>query len=616
MLRIEYNLQVSTATYLQARALDPLHEIAIESAALAPSESQHLLALLGQSEDEAGAPVALILAALAAVRACLLEAATPEAGRLWESLRAAGHELRGAFVEGLRNASTDDLERSIAQVRELPSGADGPFAVLRDVLDDPGLVIAVAGDFKRGKSTLINALVGRRVLPTRVAPATAVPCVLRAGADIRARVFLRDYGEPISASIDDIERYACIVLPGGEEDELAFRADVDHVEIDLASLLPPNVTVIDLPGLNEEHGRAETAREILDRADVIIMVLAATQLLAEDELQLIDTLWSQGHRSLIFAVNYIDGLEDHEISTVRQRCCTLLAPYGGVLEENIFLVSARQALLAQVDGRPVPPETGIPDLQSRLQQGLIARGRRTWLVSRLRQVLDRLDVVEEDAGLAALRRQEALRQTQAELESIAERLSKAERIYADGDIATAHNIAMRRQRVADHDALFDGRWAALEAAIRERFKRESFAWIMQKAREWLRDEMIKAIREVNPQVSPRPEGYLRISVGPGLWAGRDALLAFYVREATREWERFTSTAREARRRELEEALAEAEREAKRLADSREASWAPLAARQATLGLEQEAGEAATRTDMQRAVAAAEALRLGLEAIAG
>jgi hypothetical protein len=232
----------------------------------------------------------------------------------------------------------------------------------------------------------------------------------------------------------------------------------------------------------------------------------------------------------------------------------------------------------------------------------------------LRQVVDRLDTAEEDAGVEALRQQVEVQQAQVEYDSISHRLEKAHRIYADGDIATAHDIAMRRKRIADYDAQFDSRWAMLSAELQDRFKHESLPWIWQKARSWLRDALIQAIREVHPQVMPRPEGYLRISVAPGLRIGRDALMAFYVQEAWREWRRFTGPAWQARRRELEEALAEAEREQKRLIENREASWAPLAARQATLRAEIEAGNVAASASGRRASLAAATLQSALEAM--
>ena len=50
--------------------------------------------------------------------------------------------------------------------------------------------MACVGQFKRGKSTLLNALVGQSVLPVGVVPVTAVVTVLRFGDPLRARVRL------------------------------------------------------------------------------------------------------------------------------------------------------------------------------------------------------------------------------------------------------------------------------------------------------------------------------------------------------------------------------------------------------------------------------------------
>jgi len=52
--------------------------------------------------------------------------------------------------------------------------------------------LACIGQFKRGKSTLINALMGETVLPVGFIPVTAVPTVIRYGARKKARVQFTD----------------------------------------------------------------------------------------------------------------------------------------------------------------------------------------------------------------------------------------------------------------------------------------------------------------------------------------------------------------------------------------------------------------------------------------
>jgi len=51
--------------------------------------------------------------------------------------------------------------------------------------------VACVGQFKRGKSTLLNALIGHPVLPTAVIPVTAVPTIIRYGECLTAHVRFR-----------------------------------------------------------------------------------------------------------------------------------------------------------------------------------------------------------------------------------------------------------------------------------------------------------------------------------------------------------------------------------------------------------------------------------------
>jgi hypothetical protein len=79
------------------------------------------------------------------------------------------------------------------------------IAALRARLDAARLRVLVAGEAKRGKSTLINALLGRAVLPAGVTPLTAVATTVRYGDDPRAEVRFADGHEekqPLTAPPD------------------------------------------------------------------------------------------------------------------------------------------------------------------------------------------------------------------------------------------------------------------------------------------------------------------------------------------------------------------------------------------------------------------------------
>ncbi|HVA92580.1 MAG TPA: dynamin family protein [Chloroflexota bacterium] len=589
-----------------------LREPALAGASLAARESEALLTLLDRAAM--GEPLALarVLATAAAFRMRLLEAGGEEAAGWWDAMVEAERPLHGSLIDALRAAPPPTQERVLTYLRELAATGSPAFIPLREPLEQTDLVVAVAGDFKRGKSTLLNALIGRRILPTRVAPATAAPCVLRYASAIEIRVHYRDARPVESIAEEDLERYACIPRPG-EEEEVAFRPEIDHLEIGLPWAFPQDVALLDLPGLNEEGGRAEMARLAVAGADAVLVVLAATQLLAEDELQFIDSLWAEGQRTLVFAVNHLDQLDVYDLALVHRRAATLLAPYGGIMDHTIFLVSARLAVNAICEGESVPPDSGLPPLRTRLEAMLGVERGAIWRVGRARQALAALEEHDREAGDAVLEQQDVARQAAADLDAAAAELAAAERAQGDREAEAAHALAMGRERLADHDRRFEERWDALVADLQEQSRREPLPWLWQDAREWLRAETIRAIRDVYPEVTPRPEGYLRIGIPPGLRLGREPLRAFYREEARREWDRFTAEARQQGREELETAVQVADDAAARLREQRAATIAPLDARRAELVVTLAREEGRTRTLVEEALTASEALRAGLEA---
>ena len=81
------------------------------------------------------------------------------------------------------------------------------LARVRRTLDDPGIHIVIAGEFKKGKSSLVNALVGASLCPVDDDTATAVPTYIRYGEHVEAELIRA--GDTISREpipIDDIRR--------------------------------------------------------------------------------------------------------------------------------------------------------------------------------------------------------------------------------------------------------------------------------------------------------------------------------------------------------------------------------------------------------------------------
>src|SRR5579883_2654391 len=346
-------------------------------------------------------------------------------------------------------------EAALKREREALS-ADPALAAQPDLLDrlccalDPEVRrLLVLGNVKRGKSTLINALLGTRLLPSRTTPATAVMCTLRHADTLQITARFVDGRPPISLAQSELEDYVCLPEPGVEPGipdagPRRCRPEVAAVDIDLPwPLLQGRLQVIDSPGLNESSERTASTRAAVDTADILLYVLSATEPLATDELETIDRLWCDGHRTILFAVNYADRVEADDLPGVRERFTRLLGAYGppdGQLP--LFLVAARPALLAQSRGDSVAlAASGLPALQAALTRLAESEEITPLRRARLRRLCDMARVVEAAAVEAVARAIGAITRVEEDMRLLAARVSAAERARAIAERNAAHERA-------------------------------------------------------------------------------------------------------------------------------------------------------------------------------
>ena len=191
--------------------------------------------------------------------------------------------------------------------------------------------VACVGQFKRGKSTVLNALVGQNVLPVGVTPVTSVVTILRHGVERRARVFYAaGVGEDIS-----IEQVPLFVA---EEHNPENRKGIAVVEIFLpAPVLASGLCLVDTPGIGSTFaGNTEATRKFVPHIDAALVVLGADPPISGDELALVLEVLTQVP-SAVFALNKADRLSVDDVReakafTERLVSARLGRPIGTVLE--------------------------------------------------------------------------------------------------------------------------------------------------------------------------------------------------------------------------------------------------------------------------------------------
>jgi hypothetical protein len=198
--------------------------------------------------------------------------------------------------------------------------------------------LACIGQFKRGKSTLINALIGEPALPVGYIPVTAVPTVIRYGARRKARVrFVDGSWEDIEASA--LEQYV------SEEHNPENKKGVGGSELFVPStILATGMCLVDTPGLGSVWtGNTAATQAFVPHIDAALVVVGADPPLAGEELALVENVGRQAHH-LILVLNKADRATGDERAAAVAFTRKVLEKRLGRPAGPVFEVSATERL--------------------------------------------------------------------------------------------------------------------------------------------------------------------------------------------------------------------------------------------------------------------------------
>ncbi len=242
-------------------------------------------------------------------------------------------------------------------------GLEESLRELHELFQMDMLRVVVVGEFKKGKSTFINAILGEELLPTGMVPLTSAITVIRYSDTRYCHVHFQN-GKITSVALQQVADY--VTEAGNPANEKA----VSFVEIGIPSeVLGGDFLLVDTPGIASvfEHNTQET-RKYLDRVDVAIVVLSIDPPVTRDELNLVKEVAPYAGK-LLFVLNKTDRFSREQVQESASFTCSMLrAALGDKADIEIYPVSSLDALRGQAGGDNTLYEgSGMKELMGRIE---------------------------------------------------------------------------------------------------------------------------------------------------------------------------------------------------------------------------------------------------------
>ncbi len=179
---------------------------------------------------------------------------------------------------------------------------------LKEKLETNTFYLVVLGEFKRGKSTLINSLLGDKLLPTSVVPLTSIVTIIKWGPQENIRVIFSN-GETKTISRKELPEYVT------EKGNPKNVKGVNYVEVSYpAETLKGGVHLIDTPGVGSIfENNTQVTYDFLPRVDAALFLFTVDPPLSRSEMDFLRDVKQYVHK-IFFIQNKIDYLNDDELA--------------------------------------------------------------------------------------------------------------------------------------------------------------------------------------------------------------------------------------------------------------------------------------------------------------
>lgn len=306
-----------------------------------------------------------------------------------------------AEVQKIRNEFADclsDVGNIIKQAETANEKSSGKFNLDAEINDIKSVSdnlrqgvfrLLVLGDMKRGKSTLLNAILGENLLPSDVIPCTAILTIIRYSENKQVTVY---FDNDTLEKLDFNQFKEKYTIDPNETKSIKTEKLFSNVKYAVVEyplpLLSNGVEVVDSPGLNDTEARNDLTLGYINNCHAVLFVLSATQQCTKEERRYLENYLKDKGLSIFFIINRWDELrqslfdpdDEDEVQKaemkLRQVFKSSLYEYcqiegkGDLYQQRVFEVSAKKALVKRMKEQTLEG-TGLSELINSLDNFLV-----------------------------------------------------------------------------------------------------------------------------------------------------------------------------------------------------------------------------------------------------
>jgi GTP-binding protein EngB required for normal cell division len=272
--------------------------------------------------------------------------------------------------------------RQLFQMQGRTESAEQCQALLVKLAEDR-FNLAVMGQFKRGKSSLMNAVIGRDLLPTGLLPLTSAITALCYGPQERALLRRKGWSIQQQISLDELVDYVTERgNPGNDKGLIEARVELP------ARFLRRGLYFIDTPGVGSaRQENTATTYAFLPEVDAVIFVTSVEAPLSETEKNFLYDI-RQHVRKLFVVVNKMDLLHAGERDELLRYIHTEIEQTLGESNLALYPISANQALAARLNQDSAALQaSGLLEFEAALTSFLAEEQGRAFLIATLDRAL-------------------------------------------------------------------------------------------------------------------------------------------------------------------------------------------------------------------------------------